>query len=194
MEVTKEKIKEYAQKYDKRYISTKDEFIEREMKKWLENNRFLDKEKFIKIGMWKSPRPKKYYEANSEEKVQKITKFSFKEESELERVESLLGARGGLRGVSYPVASVILHFAFPNKYPILDFRAIWSLGWEQPKYYTFNFYQKYCNEVKKISKRTGEDIRKIDKALWEYSKENQSKRNKPMSEKNNLPHAQNHHF
>lgn len=73
------------------------------------------------------------------------------------------------------VASAILHFAFPNKYPILDTRVLWSLGWEQPKYYTFDFWQKYCNEIKGISEKVGENIRTIDKALWEYSKENQSK-------------------
>lgn len=169
MEITKEKIREYAQKYDERYKGTNDEIVENEMKRWLESNRYLDRERFIKIGLWKSKRPKKKYESNDDLMVKEITRFSLMTKSEEARIRSLLV----LNGVSYPVASVILHFAFPDKYTILDFRAIWSLGWDQPKYYTFNFWKKYCDEIKEISKMMGENIRTIDKALWEYSKENQ---------------------
>ena len=168
--LSKKEIKEYAHKYDE-HREDNDEVVEKEMKEWLENHRYLNKEKFVKIGLWKSRRPKKKYESNEDLTVREITRFSFSTKSEEARIKSLLV----LNGVSYPVASVILHFAFPNEYPILDFRAIWSLGWKQPKNYTFDFWQKYCNEMKKISKQTGEDIRTIDKALWEYSKANQTK-------------------
>src|SRR3989344_7030629 len=171
MEITKEKIREYAKKFDERNRGTSDEIVEKEMKEWLESNRYLDKERFIKIGLWKSKRPKKHYENNDDLAIEEITQFSFTAKSEEAKIKSLLV----LNGVSYPVASVILHFAFPNRYPILDFRVIWSLGWKHPKNYTFDFWQKYCNEMKKISKQTGEDIRTIDKALWEYSKANQTK-------------------
>jgi hypothetical protein len=170
MKIIKEKIREYDQKYDKRYKGTNDEVVEKEMKKWLENNRYLDRERFIKIGLWKSKRPKKKYESNDDLTVREITRFSFTTKSEEARIKSLLA----LNGVSYPVASVILHFAFPNRYPILDFRVIWSLGREQPKYYTFDFWKKYCDEIKVISRKVGGNIRAVDKALWEYSKENQS--------------------
>ena len=169
MKITKEAIKEYASKYNERYSGTDDEIVEKESKKWLKSHRFLDRGRFIKIGLWKSKRPKKKYESNDDLVVGEITRFSFATNSEEARIKSLMV----LNGVSYPLASVILHFAFPNKYPIMDFRAIWSLGWQQPKYYTFDFWQKYCKEIKKISGKTGESIRAIDKALWEYSKENQ---------------------
>lgn len=172
MEVTKEKIREYAQKYDKRNKDTPDEIVEKEMKQWLEGNRCLDREKFIKIGLWKSKRPKKKYESNDDLTVKEITRFSFITKSEEARTKSLLV----LNGVFYPVASVILHFAFPNKYPILDFRVIWSIGWPQPKSYTFDFWRKYCDKIQGISKETGENIRTVDKALWEYSKEHQPKK------------------
>lgn len=169
MEITKESVSEYAQKYDQRSKGTADEIVEEEMKKWLASNRYLDRERFIKIGLWKSKRQKKNYERNDDVTVREITRFSFATTSEEARIKSLLV----LNGVSYPVASVLLHFAFPSRYPILDFRALWSLGWEQPKFYAFDFWQKYCNEMKGISTRIGESIRTIDKALWEYSKENQ---------------------
>lgn len=171
LDIKKEKIDEYAKRYDESYDNTSVGFTEREIKQWLKNNRYLDKEKFVKIGLWKSKRPKKKYENNTDSLIKEITRFSFITKNEEARIKSLMV----LNGVSYPLASVILHFAFPDKYPILDFRAIWSLGWEKPKSYTFDFWQKYCGKIKEISKITGEDIRTIDKALWEYSKENQPK-------------------
>jgi len=173
MKIIKEAIREYAQKYDKRYKGTDDEIIEKEIKKWLRSHRFLDRERFIKVGLWKSKRPKKKYKSNGDLVVREITRFSFTTRSEEARIKSLMV----LNGVSYPFASVILHFAFPNRYPIMDFRTIWSLGWQQPKYYTFDFWQKYCKKIREISKKTGEGIRTIDKALWEYSKEHQPKKN-----------------
>lgn len=170
MEITKEKIREYAQKYDNNRENN-DEMVENEMKEWLESKRYLDKEKFVKIGLWKSTRPKKKYESNDDLTVREITRFSFSTNSEEAKIKSLMV----LNGVGYPVASAILHFAFPNKYPILDFRAIWSLGWEQPKNYTFDFWQKYCGRIRDISKETGESRRTVDKALWKYSEKHQPK-------------------
>ena len=174
MEITKEKIREYAQKYDKRYKGSNDEIVEKEIKEWFRTNRYLDKERFKKTALWKSKRPQKHYENNDNQTIEEITQFSLAAKSEQAKIKVLLAPV--LSGVSYPLASVILHFAFPDKYPILDFRALWSLGWEQPKYYTFDFWQKYCDRIRGISKETGESIRTVDKALWEYSKEHQPKK------------------
>lgn len=170
MEITKKKIKEYAERYNQRYKGSDDEKIEKEMKEWLKKNRYMGREGFVKIGLWKSKRPKNWYEKNDDLTVKEITTFSFATKCEKAKIKSLLV----LNGVSYPLASVILHFAFPNRYPIMDFRVIWSLGWEQPKYYTFDFWEKYFIEMRRISGKLQEDIRTIDKALWEYSKENQN--------------------
>lgn len=169
LKINKKTITEYAQRYDKRYKGTPDELIENELKDWFEERRYLDKENFVKLGIWKTPRQKKNYKSNSEGLIKEITKFSLLTKNKEARIESLTA----LNGVLYPVASVILHFAFPDRYPIMDFRAIWSLGWQQPKYYTFEFWQKYCKEIKTISNELGLPIRTVDKALWEYSKENQ---------------------
>jgi hypothetical protein len=55
----------------------------------------------------------------------------------------------------------------------MDFRAIWSLGWKQPKNYTFEFWGKYYKEIQNIAKKFNVSVRTVDKALWQYSKENQ---------------------
>lgn len=165
MEINKENIVELAKRYP--YI-TNDLLVEEEIKSWLKINKYLNKEVFVRLCCWKSPRPKKKYEKNDEQTVEEITKFSFSTNSERARVESLQI----LYGVLYPVASAILHFGFPDRYPIMDFRVIWSLKWEQPKSYNFEFWVKYCNEMRRLSEKFKLPIRVIDKALWTYSKEN----------------------
>ena len=80
-----------------------------------------------------------------------------------------------LNGVNWPSASVILHFFHNDLYPILDFRALWSLGIEKvPAQYTFVFWWKYVSYCRKLSLKHNIDMRILDKALWQYSKENQN--------------------
>lgn len=162
----KQRILEYAGKYDTKYD---DSAVEDEIRAWFRKNRYLNKEIFMKICLWKSQRPKKYYERNQEDAIEEVTRFSLATKNELVRVKSLMT----LDGVSFPVASTILHFAFPDQYAIMDFRVIWSLGWEQPQRYTFEFWKRYCNTLVAIAQEIGVSVRTLDKALWTYSKEHQ---------------------
>lgn len=171
MNINKKNILKYADAYDNQYRGTDGEKVEREIKSLLKGQRYLKREELITIGEWKSKRPRRHYKSkeNDDLTVEEITKFSFKTRSEKARVKSLLA----LKGISWPVASTILHFAFPLRYPIMDFRVIWSLGWDQPSNYNFSFWQKYCKAINAISKRYKLPIRTVEKSLWKYSKEHQ---------------------
>jgi hypothetical protein len=167
-------ILKYANAYDQEYKDT-DKKVEIRMKLLLKRQRFLKKKELIEIGMWKSKRPVKHYRSkeNDDFTVKEITKFAFDTKSEKARIESLLA----LKGISWPVASTILHFCFPEKYPIMDRRVIWALtGRKKPPSYNFDFWQKYCVEINKLSQKHGLPIRTVEKALWKYSKDHQKKR------------------
>ncbi|MDP3182751.1 MAG: hypothetical protein Q8M54_08025 [Desulfobaccales bacterium] len=168
LKITKEDILEWSKKYDSRYRGTNDEITEIKLKQLLEKQRYLNKPEFIELCKWKTPRPRKHYERNDEKLVRENTRDSFSTNDEKKRIKLL----DDLKGVSLPIASAILHFAFLNRYPILDFRAIWSLGWGKPKI-SYRFWQSYCNRISEISRQVNLPIRIIDKALWEYSKQKQ---------------------
>jgi len=168
MLLSQENVKNYSARYDDG-SSQSDKVTEQRIKAVLTKRSFLTKSEFVEVGEWKSPRQRKRYLNNSEEDVQEIINASLLAKSERAKIGYLLA----LDGVSYPVASVILHFAFPDRYSILDFRALWSLGWEGPTNYNFEFWQKYCRRIQQLSKDLKLPIRTIDKALWQYSKENQ---------------------
>jgi len=180
MKITKENILKYAQKYDKDY-KQKSKKTEDRMKSLLKNQRYLTLKNLITIGDWKAPRARRHYSSsqNCNDRVKQISQFSFGTRDEKARMESLLGRKGGLRGVYYPVASTILHFALPNAYPIMDFRVLRSLSlWNGKQHIRYNFrlWERYCNKIRAIAKKYRLPIRTVDKVLWKYDELNSGKR------------------
>ena len=79
----------------------------------------------------------------------------------------------GLAGVDVPVASAILTTVDPERFTIVDFRALWSLGIERMTYCSVAFYLEYLAACRRIAADAGTDLRTLDRALWQYSRENQ---------------------
>jgi len=113
---------------------------------------------------WKGGRTRQLCGQNSEQDVEEITKVSFSTSSERLRIGALLA----LRGVQWPMASVILHFAFPTKYPILDVRAMGSVGGST--LYNFQKWQDYSALCRQCTLEHGLSMRTLDKALWAFDK------------------------
>ena len=117
---------------------------------------------------WKSPRSAGYMQSNSETFVEAVTRLTFSTTDERARIESLTL----LDGVGWPTASVVLHFFHPERYPILDRRALWSLGVDQSKEYErFERWHEYVQCCRDLATKSGLSMRELDKALWQHSKE-----------------------
>ncbi|MFC5595384.1 hypothetical protein [Lysobacter niastensis] len=123
------------------------------------------------ICRWKSKRRPELALGNSKELVKEITAFAFSAKCE----ESRIGVLTLLDGVSFPTASVILHFCVSRSYPILDFRALWSLGIEKPAAYSARFWIEYVECCRNMARDNGLSVRSLDKALWQYSREHKNK-------------------
>jgi hypothetical protein len=131
---------------------------------------FLDHAEFVQLGEWKSPRIRPRVAANDPTFVKAVTRTAFTTPDERLRIEVLTL----LRGVAWPMASVILHWCHPDRYPILDYRALWSLGVDPlPAYYDFPFWWAYTEYCRELAGGAGLSMRKLDQALWQYSKEKQ---------------------
>ena len=134
---------------------------------------FLSKLQFQQICEWKSQRIRSRVQANSEESIINTTKLALGTQ-DIRLSVHLLQA---LHGVGMPVASSILHWYHPEPFPILDFRALWTLGLQVPKSYTLDFWEDYVQLIRSISKSWQVDLRTLDKALWQYSTEHQPPNN-----------------
>lgn len=134
---------------------------------------YLRKEELALLAHWKAPRSAGHVQSNSEDYVQEITGFALSAETERARVQVLTN----LDGVLYPTASVILHFFHKDPFPIIDYRALWSveLDTPAPTQYKFEFWWQYVVFCRKAAANASVDMRTLDRALWQYSKENQPK-------------------
>ena len=132
---------------------------------------FLTKEQLTLLAQWKSPRSAPRVKNNSEEFVQEITAFALSAKDERSRIESLTLLDGAL----WPTASVVLHLFHKDKYPILDFRALWSVETDVPRFYSFPFWWQYVQFCRNLAQRNNVEMRLLDRALWQYSKANQPK-------------------
>lgn len=127
---------------------------------------------FLVICEWKSTRTKKLCSdpSNSDRLVRAVTRIALSTKVEEVKIAALLV----LRGVSWPTASVLLHFATSNRYPIIDYRALWSMGYGEPPHtYTFELWRDYTTQCRCLAKEAGVTMRQLDRALWQYSKEKQ---------------------
>ena len=130
----------------------------------------LTKAEFLTFARWKTVRTQKRCQANSPEFVKAVTAAAMASPEERLRIEVLTL----LSGVQWPTASVILHFCAIESYPILDFRALWSLSKVQPKSgYDFPFWWGYCEATRRLAATARVSMRVLDRALWQYSRENQ---------------------
>ena len=75
-----------------------------------------------------------------------------------------------LHGVGIPVASAILTLINPDKYTIIDYRALESLGvtdWPD----SVEYYLGYLAGCRELARRYNKSLRTLDRALWQWSKE-----------------------
>jgi hypothetical protein len=122
----------------------------------------------IRVCRWKTPRSGPLVRRNRAPSVEAATRAALHEENgERERAEALLS----LRGVGWPTASVLLHVADPDSYPILDVRALHALGVKAPSAYSFRFWEAYVTAWRPLAERSGVGGRTFDRALWQWSKE-----------------------
>ena len=114
------------------------------------------------IARWKYPGKAlvNLIEKNTPIEVTEISRASFSASTERLRVGALLA----LHGVGWPMASVILHFAFPDRYPMLDKRVMRVIG--APAAYSFDRWVEYADLCREASRRLGVSMRVLDRALW----------------------------
>lgn len=162
--LTKEQIDSYSAKYT---YDLEDD-VAKVAAKAMEQG-FLTKEQLLTLGRWKSNRITHHLVKNREELVQETTALALATKSERLAPQILMA----LDGVGLPMASAILHWCHKDPFPILDFRALWSLGIEMPGSYSLAFWESYVTQWREVQTEWGCDKRELDRALWQYSKEHQ---------------------
>ena len=130
-------IAKWAAKYD----SNTDLHVECVLAPVVRERGYFGKQEFIEVCEWKSPRSKSRCSMNSASDIESITRVALGVLSD----DLKLNMLSVLHGVNWPTASVLLHFGTDNLYPILDYRALWSLGFDTPPIYNVLFWWSYVS-------------------------------------------------
>jgi hypothetical protein len=130
---------------------------------------YLTTREFRDLCYWKTPRSQARCRRNDAGKIRTITRAALATTDDALKMDLLRL----LDGVDWPTASTILHFCDRRAFPILDYRALWSLGYARPPHYTMPFWLGYVGYVRELVRRSGHPMRTVDRALWQYSKARQ---------------------
>ncbi len=157
-----------VERWATRYDASQDAEIEQGVVPRVKKVGWFSKPDFLTVTRWKSPRSQSRCASNPEGYIKAVTQTALATPNEQLRIEILTL----LQGVSWPTASVLLHFAHTDPYPILDVRALWSVGVDTlPRAYTFDFWHRYTQFCRELAGRCKVTMRTLDRALWQYSKE-----------------------
>lgn len=132
---------------------------------------YLTKDEFMKIGMWKSPRPKNWYLSNSAKTIRDITTKVFETDYEKRRIQLLTK----LVGVRIPTASAILMLTNPMEYGVIDIR-VWEVLYQygavkvNPTGTNFSFenWYNYLMKLRYFAGKHGVTARDVERTLFEH--------------------------
>jgi hypothetical protein len=125
----------------------------------------------MRLCMWKSPRPRRFYEANPEPLVVEATRMAYAASEPRLKLHALLA----LRGVSVAVAATILHYFHPDEYPIFDVRArttlkkagLWSRATGDN---SVDAWEEYVETMRRLKGALAVSLRDLDKALYAFDR------------------------
>ena len=151
--------------YSKRFAFVGDEVLTARLQKAVDRGHMI-RDDLIEVAKWKwrGGRTRQLCGENTEAEVCEISKVSFAAKCERLRIGVLLA----LSGVQWPMASVILHFSYPDSYPIWDVRVMKSVGGTTG--YTFESWIQYVDLCRKTAIEHNISLRTLDKALWAHDK------------------------
>ncbi len=126
---------------------------------------YLTRSELVVLGEWKTSRIRPLIARNTPDGVRGLTAAAFLTRDEGRRIRLLQG----LSGVGLPVASVLLHFAEPARYPVYDVRvlaALRRLGIRDRFPPTPDGWLAYLRCLRRLARRYRVSLRTLDKALW----------------------------
>lgn len=125
------------------------------------------RENLRKIFEWKTNgRGRSRLEKNSDEDITDALRLAVEANTDRAAIAVLTG----LSGVQVAVASAILTAIDPERFTIIDFRALEALGISQ-SVISINFYLEYLDNCRDLAKKNNVSLRTLDRALWQWSKE-----------------------
>ncbi len=134
----------------------------------------ITEQTFIRLINWKSPRIRPIFEKRGYKEYKQVIKKCLAAEDH-EKMAILDDAYG----IGAPVASTILHFTYPDRFPIIDFRTaetLFHFGYIGSPKVSAKGYMAFRDAILQIQKQYPRySLRQIDMALFAYDKQELSR-------------------
>lgn len=162
-------IDKYHHEYDKD-VEKKYKTIRSTVSKELSENEVISKDTFIEILKWKAHRLTGIVKLDQFNAYAQTIHKCFKSDmADYEKLTTL----DELYGIGVPVASTILHFMYPNYFPIMDIRTaevLHDAGYIESGSRSQKNYFLFRKAILKIKENTQNrwSLRQIDMALFAY--------------------------
>ena len=129
------------------------------------------------IVRWKSERMVHYLIGNSSESIRSALAVAASPNAS---AESAMNALIGLRGVDISIASAVLSAVYPERYAVLDYRALEALGHAR---HDVRFYTEYNDALKHLAEcrivnpqdnlPAPTALHALERALWQWARAHQ---------------------
>jgi hypothetical protein len=116
------------------------------------------------VVMCESANSSKHCGAGSSRQIEDATRIALNTTSERERIRSLIT----LSGVSWPTASVFLHYTFEDQYPTLAPTTLWSWGCDKTDT-NFEFWWAYVEANRSLRSECRVTMHTLDTALRQFA-------------------------
>ena len=128
---------------------------------------YLTKCELLKMARWKDRFARSNIKkGNSPECIEAVTRDAFRPGDDWEKLEKLID----IDGVGQPVASTILHLYDPERYPIFDPHALYSIRIKKKDVEgDKKFWKEYVKFCREKAERHGVCMRTLDRALYKFS-------------------------
>lgn len=194
----------FIRKWEIRYDSHENdepayELILNEVSHEIQIFKSISKQLFIKIIKWKSPRLAGIIKLHEfESRYKPVLEIVIKENNIKKKLNKLIT----LYGINIPSATTILHFIYPDVFPIIDCRTVCALNHFNRNNFiriTEKHYWDFFAAIHRIKSDTNTSLREIDRALFSYHKmylqgQNLSDGNKAKNKENAIPHEKSYNM
>ena len=167
---SRKKLEHWAGRYPA-FEREKDEILEKTITSAVKDDRGLTFDELRFLFVWKSG-PRNLHHLKKDEPIARLSREAIKEKS----VQPLCQ----LNGIRVPTASALLHFAYPEEFPVIDRRVLVSAQRLDPEDKSttigVNLWDEYLEWSVPTAKQHKASLRNFDRALWQYNVEESFKK------------------
>ena len=128
---------------------------------------YMTREELLALVEWRYPEGANNCHRNSEVRVQQQSQLAFESTDARSAIASLMK----LQGVAWTLASLVLHFAHVDPYPVFDTHGLDAFNIDHYEPRTLSLWTRYIDACRAICDECDLTMRELERAFWQFAQE-----------------------